>query len=69
MFSILVGDEADRILRLHSIFAIDWFTDNKREAPLRVLPSKERQGINGLVDDQSFLESNSGGKIQYSFLF
>ena len=42
-------------------FSIDWFTDNKIEAPLRVIPSKNRNGINGLIEDYSVLNSSCGG--------
>ncbi len=43
------------------MFSIDWFTDNKPEAPLRVIPSKHRNGINGLIEDASLLDSSCGG--------
>jgi hypothetical protein len=43
------------------MFSIDWFTDNKFEAPLRVIPSKHRNGINGLIEDSSVLDSSCGG--------
>jgi len=43
------------------MFSIDWFTDNKTEAPLRVIPSKHRHGINGLHEDSSVLDSSCGG--------
>jgi hypothetical protein len=48
VFSLL-GDDANKILRHYSTFSIDWFTDNKIEAPLRVIPSKNRHGINNLI--------------------
>ncbi|CAF1580390.1 unnamed protein product [Rotaria magnacalcarata] len=54
------GDDADRILRRYTTFSIDWFTDNKPEAPLRVIPSKHRNGINGLIDDDSVFNASSG---------
>jgi hypothetical protein len=52
------GDDADQILRRYSTFSIDWFTDNKHEAPLRVIPSKHRHGINDLIEDSSVLDSS-----------
>ncbi|UJR15384.1 hypothetical protein I4U23_002332 [Adineta vaga] len=54
------GSDADKILRHHLTFSIDWFTDNKGEAPLRVIPSKNRHGINGLIEDSSVLDSTAG---------
>lgn len=42
------------------MFSIDWFTDNKPEAPLRVIPSKNRHGINDLIEDSSVVEVSSG---------
>ncbi|CAF1633950.1 unnamed protein product [Adineta ricciae] len=54
------GTDADRILRHYSTFSIDWFTDNKAEAPLRVIPTKNRHGINGLIEDNSVLDSTAG---------
>lgn len=42
------------------MFSIDWFTDNKPEAPLRVIPSKNRHGINDLVEDASVFDVSSG---------
>ncbi|CAF4438802.1 unnamed protein product, partial [Rotaria magnacalcarata] len=48
------------ILRRYTTFSIDWFTDNKPEAPLRVIPSKHRNGINGLIDDDSVFNASSG---------
>jgi len=54
------GDDGDRILRRHTTFSIDWFTDNKEEAPLRVTASKHRSGINGLIEDESVSNSSSG---------
>jgi hypothetical protein len=42
------------------MFSIDWFTDNKADAPLRVIPSKHRHGINNLVEDASVLDSSCG---------
>ena len=56
-----LGDESDRILRSHTSFSIDWFTDNKPEAPLRVIPSKNRHGINGLIEDDSVFNASCGG--------
>lgn len=55
------GDDANKILRHYSMFSIDWFTDNKSEAPLRVIPSKHRNGINDLIEDPSVLDSSCGG--------
>lgn len=43
------------------MFSIDWFTDNKADAPLRIIPSKNRHGINGLIEDKSVAESMAGG--------
>jgi hypothetical protein len=57
----ILGDDGDRILRCHRTFSIDWFTDNKIEAPLRVTPSKHRSGINGLIEDDSVFNSSNGG--------
>ncbi len=42
------------------MFSIDWFTDNKPEAPLRVIPSKHRHSINGLIEDSSVLDVSCG---------
>ena len=44
------------------MFSIDWFTDNKPEAPLRVIPSKNRHGINDLVEDASVFDVSCGKK-------
>lgn len=55
-----LGDDADQILRRYSIFSIDWFTDNKPEAPLRVIPSKNRHGINDLMEDASVFDVSCG---------
>jgi hypothetical protein len=44
---------------------MDWFTDNKIEAPLRVIPSKNRYGINGLIEDDSALDSSLGGDTNF----
>ena len=60
-FQVVLGDDADQILRRHTMFSIDWFTDNKNEAPLRVTSSKQRTGINGLVEDESVSNVTSGG--------
>jgi len=54
------NDESNEILRRYSIFSIDWFTDNKADAPLRIIPSKNRHGINGLIEDKSVSESMAG---------
>lgn len=54
------GDDADKILRHYTMFSIDWFTDNKLEAPLRVIPSKNRHGFNNLVEDSSVFDSSCG---------
>ncbi|CAF1282003.1 unnamed protein product [Rotaria sordida] len=54
------GDDADKILRRYTTFSIDWFTDNKNEAPLRVIPSKHRNGINDLIEDGSVSNISSG---------
>ncbi|CAF4207350.1 unnamed protein product, partial [Rotaria sp. Silwood2] len=54
------GDDADKILRRYTTFSIDWFTDNKAEAPLRVIPSKHRHGINGLLEDDSVFNISPG---------
>ncbi|CAF0984223.1 unnamed protein product [Adineta steineri] len=54
------GRDSDKILRHTTSFSIDWFTDNKNEAPLRVIPSKHRNGINGLIEDDSVLDSSCG---------
>lgn len=54
-----IGDDGDKILRHYSSFSIDWFTDNKQEAPLRVIPSKNRHGINGLIEDPSVHDLSS----------
>ena len=59
------GDDADNILRHYSTFSIDWFTDNKPEAPLRVIPSKYRHGINDLVEDDSVFDSSGGGTSEF----
>ena len=61
ILELFLGDDADRILRGHTTFSIDWFTDNKNEAPLRVTPSKNRGGINNLIEDESVNNSISGG--------
>ena len=55
-----VGDDSDRILRDYHMFSIDWFTDNKPEAPLRVIPSRCRHGINHLIEDSSVLDLSCG---------
>jgi len=60
-FLFISGDDGDKILRCHTTFSIDWFTDNKMEAPLRVTPSKNRSGINGLIEDDSVFNSSNGG--------
>lgn len=52
------GDDADKILRHYTTFSIDWFTDNKLEAPLRVIPSRNRHGFNNLVEDPSVFDSS-----------
>jgi hypothetical protein len=57
----------DSILRCHTTFSIDWFTDNKMEAPLSVTPSKHHSGINGLIDDDSVSNSSSGGRLRNNF--
>jgi hypothetical protein len=57
----ILGDDSDKILRRHTTFSIDWFTDNTMEAPLRVIASKHRSGINGLIEDDSVLNSLNGG--------
>lgn len=57
-----LGIDADRVLRSHTMFSIDWFTDNDTEAALRVTSSKYRSGLNGLVEDESVLNSISGGR-------
>ena len=54
-----IGDDGDKILRHYSSFSIDWFTDNKQEAPLRVIPSKNRHGINCLIEDPSVHDLSS----------
>ncbi|CAF3581966.1 unnamed protein product [Rotaria sp. Silwood1] len=54
------GDDADKILRRYTTFSIDWFTDNKVEAPLRVIPSKHRHGINDLIEDDSVFNISPG---------
>ena len=55
-----LGEDSDQILRKYSMFSIDWFTDNKLEAPLRVVPSKNRHGITGLIEDSSVLDISCG---------
>ncbi|CAM4740025.1 unnamed protein product [Rotaria magnacalcarata] len=47
------GDDAEKILRSHTSFSIDWFTENNRESAFRVTSSMHRSGISGLVDDES----------------
>ena len=60
-FSLFIsGDDSDKILHHYSTFSIDWFTDNNLEAPLRVIPSKHRSGINSLVEDSSVLDVSCG---------
>ncbi|UJR31273.1 hypothetical protein I4U23_018773 [Adineta vaga] len=54
------GEDADNILRRYTTFSIDWFTDNKLDAPLRITPPMNRNRINGLVEDDSVLNSTSG---------
>lgn len=63
------GDDSDRILREHTTFSIDWFTDNKDEAPLRVISSKNLNGINGLIEDESVFKSINGGLLTGIILF
>ncbi|CAF3885372.1 unnamed protein product [Adineta steineri] len=54
------GDDANNVLRGHRTFSIDWYTDNKIDAPLRVTPSIHRMGINDLIEDASVFNSLSG---------
>lgn len=54
------NDTSDRILRSYRIFSIDWFTDNKFEAPLHVTSSNSRSGINGLIEDASVSNASAG---------
>ena len=42
-------------------FSIDWFTDNKDGAPLRVTTSKNLSRINGLIEDESVTNATNGG--------
>lgn len=59
---IFVGEESDRILRDHTAFFIDWYTDNKDGAPLRVVSPRNYNGVNGLIEDDSVSQSLSGGE-------
>lgn len=52
------GEETNQILRSNSAFFIDWYTDNHHEAPLRIIASSERIGLNDLTDDESVLNSS-----------
>lgn len=63
--NIFLGEETDRILRRFSEFSIDWFTDNKREAPLKVNPSRNYYGFNGLIEHESVRESSSSGSFSF----
>ncbi|CAF1053922.1 unnamed protein product [Adineta ricciae] len=54
------GEDADYILRCYSTFSIDWFTDNKMDAPLRITLPLNRDRINGLVEDDSVFNSTGG---------
>jgi len=53
------GDETNRILRSYTTFFIDWYTDNSYEAPLRIISTNDRIGLNDLIDDDSVLTSSS----------
>ncbi|CAF1407064.1 unnamed protein product [Rotaria sp. Silwood1] len=54
------GIDGDSILRCHTKFSIDWFTDNTFESPLRVTPSRHRSGFNDLIEDDSVFKSSTG---------
>ena len=69
IFCFGLGDDADKILRSYPMFSIDWFTDNKLEAPLRVIPSKNRHGLNNLVEDSSVFDSSFGKHSNFVFVF
>ena len=64
--SFVEGEDADYVLRCYSTFSIDWFTDNKIDAPLRITSPLNRNRINGLVEDDSVFKSTSGGKLNTS---
>ncbi|CAF0807692.1 unnamed protein product [Rotaria sordida] len=51
------GTDSDNILRCHTTFSIDWFTDNTFEASLHVTPSRNRNGLNDLIEDNSVSNS------------
>lgn len=58
---MILDDEADKILRSHTNFSIDWFTDNKMQSAFRVTSSKDRSEINNLVIDESVSADASKG--------
>jgi hypothetical protein len=59
--SRILDDESDDILRRHSTFFIDWFTDNHIDALLRVTTSKYVHGIKDLINDESVTTNSTIG--------